>query len=65
MKILTDGNLLFMKVYFATLAAIGLVLFVIIMFFAEDYKELKESCLQRGGTAVEYPEGKFERCIER
>lgn len=64
MKISTD-YLLFIKVYFATLAAIGFVLLVIYLFFAEDYRELKEACLQRGGTAVEYPEGKYERCIER
>lgn len=65
MKILTDDNSLFMKVYFATVAAVGFVVIVINLFFLEDYRELKESCLQRSETTVEYSEGKFERCLER
>lgn len=30
-----------------------------------DYSIIKQNCLSTGGTVVEFPEGKFERCIPR
>ena len=34
------------------------------IFLSQNSASLKETCLQEGGTAVEYPKGTFERCIK-
>jgi hypothetical protein len=41
---------------------IGVVGHLSLNYYAVD---LKEKCLQEGGTAVEYPKGTFERCIKK
>lgn len=60
------------KIFYGTLIVILLCLLLLlplaylsIFGSSNDFQVVKQNCLNSGGTVVEYPEGKFERCIPR
>lgn len=60
MKKIFYGSLILLLLYLLIL----LPAYLIIVGDSEnDYSIIKQNCLSTGGTVVEFPEGKFERCI--
>lgn len=60
------------KIFYGSLIALLLGLLILIPTFyilvvgtEDDVEIVIRNCLNSGGTVVEYPEGKFERCIPR
>lgn len=61
MKILFYASLIALLFYFL----IVLPAYLLIYGIENNFEVIKQNCLTAGGTVVEYPEGKFERCIPR
>lgn len=61
------------KIFYGSLILLLLSLLILLptyfLFVVGDsknsFEQVKQNCLSTGGTVVEYPEGKFERCIPR
>lgn len=61
MKILFYASLVLLLFYFL----IVLPAYLLVYGIENNFEVIKERCLLSGGTVVEFPQGKFERCIPR